>query len=50
MVEVYFVTGGDGRPGGECYVEFANDQDVNEALKKHQGMMGTRYIESGFSL
>lgn len=35
----------DGRPTGEAYVEFGDDHDQSDAMKKHKEVMGTRYIE-----
>lgn len=34
-----------GRPSGECFVEVASQEDVEEALKKDKENMGKRYIE-----
>jgi len=33
----------DGRASGDAYVEFATNQDVDSALKKHKEKMGHRW-------
>jgi len=35
----------EGRPSGECYVEVASENDLEEALKKDHKYMGRRYVE-----
>lgn len=35
----------EGRPKGEAYVEFPSDEAQKEALGRHKGAMGERYIE-----
>lgn len=35
----------EGRPTGEGYIELSNEQDVENALKKHNEHLGPRYIE-----
>lgn len=34
-----------GRPSGEAYIEFENDEDYKKALDCHKKHMGSRYIE-----
>ena len=35
----------EGRPKGEAYVEFPSEEAQKEALGRHKGAMGERYIE-----
>jgi RNA recognition motif-containing protein len=42
---VHIVSGPDGRPSGEAFVELTNDDAARRALTKHRQMMGSRYIE-----
>jgi len=35
----------EGRPSGEAYVGFTNDDDYNHSKQKHKQNMGSRYIE-----
>lgn len=44
-LNVEFLRGRDSRPSGECEVEFANEEDFNEALTYDQKFIGNRYIE-----
>lgn len=39
----------EGRSSGEARVQFANDDELNEALKKDKTYMGERYIELSVS-
>ncbi|ELR24980.1 Znfinger in Ran binding protein [Acanthamoeba castellanii str. Neff] len=34
-----------GRPSGVAYVEFSSAEEVNNALQRHNGFIGSRYIE-----
>jgi len=34
-----------GRPSGVAYVEFSSEDEVHNALQRHNGFMGPRYIE-----
>ena len=42
---IHFLINNQGRPTGEAYIEFASDEDLQEALKKDKEYMGKRYIE-----
>ena len=42
---VVFSVTSQGKPTGEAYVEFMNEQCQQEAMKKHKEHMGSRYIE-----
>lgn len=42
---IHLVCTHDGRPSGEAYVEFVNEEQVSAALKKNKELMGNRYIE-----
>jgi hypothetical protein len=42
---IVFTCTPDGRPKGEVYVEFPNEDAQKEALKRHKNEMGERYIE-----
>jgi len=42
---IHFTTNRDGRPSGECFVEFESEEDVGEALQMNKKEMGPRYIE-----
>lgn len=34
-----------GRPSGVAYVEFSSPEEVHSALQRHNGFIGSRYIE-----
>lgn len=42
---VYLTTNAEGRPSGEAFIELADDDDLDAALKRNNAMMGQRYIE-----
>ena len=42
---VHLVLGPNGRPNGEAFVEFGNDEVADAALSKDRGTIGTRYVE-----
>lgn len=42
---VVFTYAPDGRPTGECYVEFQTEEAQRDTLKKHKEAIGSRYIE-----
>jgi heterogeneous nuclear ribonucleoprotein F/H len=42
---VYLTTNAEGRPSGEAFVEVCSENDLNEALKLNNNLMGQRYIE-----
>ncbi|EDO37823.1 predicted protein, partial [Nematostella vectensis] len=42
---VHFTFGIDGRPSGECFVQFVSEKDVEKALEMNNEHMGKRYIE-----
>lgn len=42
---VYLTTNAEGRPSGEAFVEVSTEDDLNEALKLNNNLMGQRYIE-----
>ncbi|KAH7721546.1 RNA recognition domain-containing protein [Aphelenchoides avenae] len=44
-VDIQFTTTSEGRPSGECYVEFSSAGDAQRAQQKHQATMGSRYVE-----
>ena len=39
------ITGGDGRPSGEAFVELTSSEDVEQACSKNRETIGSRYIE-----
>lgn len=43
--EVFLMKNSDGRPAGECYCQFEDEEDVQKAKNKDQENMGKRYIE-----
>lgn len=47
---VRFVSGRDGRPNGEAYVELAHEDDLDAALEKNKASLGSRYVEVRFRL
>ena len=53
MLDVSFTSSMDGKPTGECYVQFANREQASKAQLKDRQTMGSRYIEGflffGFS-
>ena len=44
-VDIQFTTTSEGRPSGECYVEFPSAGEAQRAQQKHQASMGSRYVE-----
>ena len=42
---VLFVHRPDGRPSGDAFVLFGDEQSGRRALQKHRQRMGNRYIE-----
>ncbi|CAG9538758.1 unnamed protein product [Cercopithifilaria johnstoni] len=42
---ILFVNKSDGRPTGDAFVMFDNEEDGQKALTKHKRTIGTRYIE-----
>lgn len=42
---VLFVNKSDGRPTGDAFVMFEDEQSGQKALTKHKHTIGTRYIE-----
>merc|ERR1711962_624345 len=42
---IHMITGKDGRPSGECFVELASQLDVEKAKAHDKEDMGKRYIE-----
>lgn len=42
---VHFTFTRDGRPSGEAFIEFASLDELEAALRKHNGTMGRRYVE-----
>ncbi|XP_028399699.1 heterogeneous nuclear ribonucleoprotein H-like isoform X2 [Dendronephthya gigantea] len=42
---IHFTFSRDGRPSGECFVEFATIEDFNRALTRDNEHMGKRYVE-----
>ncbi|CAB3993495.1 heterogeneous nuclear ribonucleo H3-like isoform X2, partial [Paramuricea clavata] len=42
---IYFTFSRDGRPSGECFVEFTTIDDFNRALTRNNEHMGKRYVE-----
>lgn len=42
---IHMITGKDGRPSGECFVELASHADVEKAKAHDKENMGKRYIE-----
>uniref|UniRef100_A0A914KP78 RRM domain-containing protein n=1 Tax=Meloidogyne incognita TaxID=6306 RepID=A0A914KP78_MELIC len=45
VVEVSFTSSIDGKPTGECYVQFGTRQDASDAQSKDRQTIGSRYIE-----
>ncbi|XP_013408423.1 heterogeneous nuclear ribonucleoprotein H3 [Lingula anatina] len=42
---VHFTFSRDGRPSGEAYIQLSSEEDVANAVAKHNQHMGRRYIE-----
>ena len=42
---VHFTFSREGRPSGECFVELASEDDVQNALAQNNEHIGSRYIE-----
>lgn len=42
---IYLTTNAEGRPSGEAFIELIDEDDVEQALKKNNALMGQRYIE-----
>lgn len=42
---VHMTTSREGRPSGEAFVEFVDEDDLKAALKRDRDHMGNRYIE-----
>lgn len=45
---VHMTTSREGRPSGEAFVEFEDEEDVERACQKDRDHMGNRYIEGLF--
>ncbi|WKX90757.1 hypothetical protein Q1695_009531 [Nippostrongylus brasiliensis] len=45
MESVLFVTRSDGRPTGDAFVQFSDEEQGQRALSKHRQTIGNRYIE-----
>lgn len=45
---VHMTTSREGRPSGEAFVEFEDEEDVERACQKDRDHMGNRYIEGEF--
>ncbi|KJH46656.1 hypothetical protein DICVIV_07264 [Dictyocaulus viviparus] len=45
MENVLFVTRNDGRPTGDAFVQFSDEEQGQRALAKHRQTIGNRYIE-----
>ncbi|KAE9419230.1 hypothetical protein Angca_004832, partial [Angiostrongylus cantonensis] len=45
MDNVLFVTRNDGRPTGDAFVQFSDEEQGQRALAKHRQTIGNRYIE-----
>lgn len=45
VIEISFTNSIDGKPTGECYVQFGSRQDATDAQSKDRQTIGTRYIE-----
>ncbi|EYC45371.1 hypothetical protein Y032_0431g1337 [Ancylostoma ceylanicum] len=45
MENVLFVTRSDGRPTGDAFVQFSDEEQGQRALSKHRQTIGNRYIE-----
>jgi RNA recognition motif-containing protein len=42
---ILFLQRSDGRPSGDAFVHFGDEQSCRRALQKHRQRMGSRYIE-----
>lgn len=42
---IFLCTHGDGRPTGEAFVEFINEDTASRAMQLHREPMGSRYVE-----
>ncbi|KAI5074845.1 hypothetical protein GOP47_0010806 [Adiantum capillus-veneris] len=42
---IFLCSHGDGRPTGEAFVEFINEETASQAMKLHREPMGSRYVE-----
>lgn len=45
ILDVSFTSSMDGKPTGECYVQFESREEASKAQLKDRQTMGTRYIE-----
>lgn len=42
---IYLTTNAEGRPSGEAFIEVIDENDIENALKRNNALMGQRYIE-----